>query len=97
VWISSRTGQALSGHSINLLVAHLTEVRFGKPMNLHMFREAPPTTLAIKAPKHVKVGATINNHTDYRSTERAYNLANAMDAAAAHLQTLTALRRKFRQ
>jgi len=57
----------------------------------------PFTTLAIKAPKHVRVGATINNHTDYRSTERAYNLANTMDAATAHLENLTALRRKFRR
>jgi hypothetical protein len=62
----------LSGHSINLLVAHLTEQRFGKPMNMHMFREAAPTTLAIKAPEHVRIGATINNNADFRTTERAY-------------------------
>lgn len=66
-------------------------------MSMHMFREAAPTTLAIKAPEHVRIGATINNHADFRTTERAYNLANAMDAADAHLKNLTALRRKFRR
>lgn len=97
LWISSRTGCAMSGHTINLTVGSLTEQRFGKPMNLHMFREAAPTTLAIKAPQHVRIGATINNHADFSTTERAYNLANTMDAAEAHLETLTALRRKFRR
>lgn len=97
LWISSRTGETLNGHTIGLTISRLTEERFGKPMNPHMFREAGPTTLAIKAPQHVRIGATINNHADFRTTERAYNLANAMDAAAAHLENLTALRRTFRR
>lgn len=95
--VSSRSGHAMSGHTINCTIAPLIAQRFGQPMNLHMFREAVPTTLAIRAPKQVRIGAAINNHADYRTTERAYNLATAMDAATAHLENLTALRRKFRR
>jgi hypothetical protein len=62
-----------------------------------MFREAAPTTLAIRAPELVRLGAVVNNHTDYRMTERAYNLATAMDAAEAHLAHLAALRKRFRR
>jgi len=45
----------------------------------------------------VRLGAVVNNHTDYRMTERAYNLATAMDAAEAHLAHLAALRKRFRR
>jgi integrase len=97
LFVSSRTGRAMSGHTINLTVGALIKQRFGKPMCLHMFREAVPTTLAIKAPEHVRIAAVINNHADYRTTERWYNLATMMDAADAHLENLNALRRKHRR
>jgi integrase/recombinase XerD len=97
LFISSRNGRAMSGHTINLTVGPLIAQRFGKPMNLHMFRQASPTMLAIKAPAHVRLGAVVNNHADYRTTERAYNLARAMDAAESHLDNLRALRRRFRR
>lgn len=97
LFLSSHSGRALSGHAMLLTIGPLIAKRFGKPMSLHMFRDAVPTTLAIKAPKHVRIAAAINNHADYQMTERWYNLANAMDAATAHLANLTALRRKFRR
>ena len=97
LFLSSRNGRSLSGVAMHLGIERLIANRFGAPMSLHMFRDAVPTTLAIKAPKHVRIAAAIDNHADYRTTERWYNLARTIDAADAHLENLTALRRKLRR
>ena len=95
LFMSSQSGQAMKGHSINLMVSALIRQHFGKSMSVHMFREAVPTTLAIKLPQHVRIAAVINNHADYRTTERWYNLARMMDAAQSHLDNLADLRKEL--
>lgn len=95
VWISGRSGKAMSGHTMNLTVGAITEERFGRPVNLNLFRDIAATTLAIEDPEHVRLGAAINGHRDYRTTQRSYNLSRMHHAAVAYQDTLAALREEL--
>lgn len=95
LWISTRTGEAMSGHTMNLTVGEITRKRFGKPVNLNLFRDIAATTLAIEDPEHVRLGATINGHRDYRTTQRSYNLSQSHQAAAVYQKSLFNLREEL--
>jgi len=95
VWISGRTGTAMSGHTMNLMVGAITRKRFGRPVNLNLFRDIAATTLAIEDPAHVRLGAAINGHRNYRTTQRHYNLSRMHQAAVAYQDALAALREEL--
>lgn len=91
LWISV-TGKRLSPKQIGQIVSRRTERELGHDLNPHLFRKLVPTELAIHDPEHVGVAQPLLGHADYRTTERAYNLGRALDAARRHYGVLRAIR-----
>ena len=67
---------------------------FGKPVNPHLFRDCAATSIAIRDPEHVRIAAAILGHSRFETTERHYNLARSVDAAANYHHHLDRLRRE---
>jgi integrase len=79
LWITCRR-KAMAEISIYLRVRDITRERLGVALNLHAFRDGPPTLLAIEDPEHVGAATAILGHADPRVTEQHYNLAHGLDA-----------------
>jgi len=93
LWISS-TGKPLTAKRVGQIVSRRTERELGRDLNPHLFRKIMPTELAIHDPEHVCIAQPLLGHADYRTTERAYNLGRAIDAARRHHQVVQAIRAK---
>ncbi len=94
LWISTRTGGGLSPHTMNLRVCEHTQRAFGRPVNMHLFRDCAATSIAIRDAKHVRIAATILGHRSFSTTERHYNLARSLEAASDYHQLLEQIRRE---
>src|SRR5205085_8045604 len=93
LWISS-TGKPLTAKQIGQIVSRRTERELGRDLNPHLFRKIVPTELAIHDPEHVGIAQPLLGHADYRTTQRAYNLGRALDAARRHHELLSDLRKE---
>jgi integrase len=91
LWISD-TGKPLSPKQVGQLVSRRTKQELGRDLNPHLFRKMVSTELAIHDPEHVGVAQPLLGHADYRTTEAAYNLGRAIDAARRHHQVVRAIR-----
>lgn len=91
VWISDN-GRPLSAKGVGQVVSRRTGRDFGRSVNPHLLRKLVPTELAIRDPAHVGIAQPLLGHAEYRTTERAYNLGRALDAAARHQRLLQNLR-----
>jgi integrase len=78
----------------NELINRVTRRELGRPVNPHLFRKIVPTELAIRDPGHVGIAQVLLGHASYETTDRAYNLARALDAARQVQDTMGALRRE---
>jgi site-specific recombinase XerD len=90
-WISHR-GRPLTGKEIGNRVSAVTKRELGRTINPHLFRKIIPTELAIRDPAHVGVAQPLLGHADYRTTQQAYNLGRALDAARQHHRLLESIR-----
>jgi integrase/recombinase XerD len=70
----------------------VTERELGRDINPHLFRKIISTELAIRDPAHVGIAQPLLGHADYRTTQQAYNLGRALDAARRHHSVLQAIR-----
>jgi site-specific recombinase XerC len=93
LWISF-TGKPVTPKQIGQIVSRITQRELGRALNPHLFRKIVPTELAIHDPQHVGVAQPLLGHADYRTTERAYNLGRALDAARRHHELLSDLRKE---
>ena len=84
LWISARSGRALSGHTMNLRIGEHTGRSFDHHLNMHLFRDCAATSVAIRDPKHVRIATAILGHRCFETTERHYNLARSVEAAERH-------------
>jgi len=91
LWISA-SGKPLSPKQIGQIVGRRTKHELGRDLNPHLFRKLVPTELAINDPEHVGIAQPLLGHADYRTTERAYNLGRAIDAARRLHYTIQSLR-----
>ena len=91
-WISHR-GRPLTGKEIGKRITAVTKRELGRNINPHLFRKIIPTELAIRDPAHVGVAQPLLGHADYRTTQQAYNLGRALDAARQHHRLLEMIRR----
>jgi integrase/recombinase XerD len=82
-WISDG-GRPLTAKEIGQRVSAITKGELGRDLNPHLFRKLVPTELAIHDPEHVGIAQPLLGHADYQTTQRAYNLARAIDAARRH-------------
>ncbi len=90
-WISNG-GRPLTAKGIGNLISTVTARELGRALNPHLFRKIIPTELAIRDPVHVGVAQAILGHADYRTTQRAYNLGRALDAAGRHHAVVQSIR-----
>jgi site-specific recombinase XerD len=90
-WLSS-SGKPLTAKKIGERVSAVTKQELGRAVNPHLFRKVIPTELAIRDPAHVGVAQPLLGHTDYRTTQRAYNLGRALDAARQHHRLVQSIR-----
>ena len=82
----------LSPHTMNLRICEHTRVAFGKPINMHLFRDCSATSIAITDAEHVRIAAGILGHRSFETTERHYNLATSLQASSAYHDELKHLR-----
>ena len=73
-----------------------TEEAFGKPINLHMFRDAAATSIAIEDPDHVRIAATLLGHSSLATTQKYYDQSRMLAAGRNYQSTLNQLRNKLR-
>jgi integrase/recombinase XerD len=90
-WISHQ-GKPLTGKEIGQRVSAVTKRELGHAVNPHLFRKVIPTELAIRDPSHVGIAQPLLGHADYRTTQQAYNLARALDAAREHHRLVQSIR-----
>jgi integrase/recombinase XerD len=90
-WISNG-GKPFTAKEVGKRVIAATKREFGRPINPHLFRKMIPTELAIRDPPHVGVAQPLLGHADYRTTQRAYNLGRALDAARRYQRLVQSLR-----
>jgi site-specific recombinase XerD len=91
LWISHR-GLPLTAKEVGQRISAATHRELGQAVNPHLFRKVVTTELAIGDPAHVGVSQSLLTHADYRTTERAYNLGRAIDAARRHHDVVRAIR-----
>ena len=94
-WISE-SGKALRPKHFHEILTRVTMRELGRAINPHLFRKLVPSALAIQDPARVGIARPLLGHASYETTDRAYNLARAVDAARQVQETLGALRREAR-
>ena len=83
LWIN-RYGQALSGGGALKPIIERTRARFGHPVTPHLFRDCAATTIAEETPARVRMSAAVLGHSDFRTTEAYYIVANTRLAGAGY-------------
>ena len=87
LWISSH-GSPLTQIAIYDAIRNHTEAAFGTPINLHLFRDAGATTLAVDDPQHVRIAAPLLGHRTFSTTERHYIQATGIEAHRRFIATV---------
>jgi len=90
-WISDG-GRPLTAKEVGQRISAVTKRELGHALNPHLFRKIIPTELAIRDPAHVGIAQPLLGHADYRTTQQAYNLGRALDAAGRHHAVVQSIR-----
>lgn len=93
LWLSAEGGP-LSTPMLGCLVKARTQAAFGRSINLHLFRDAAATSVALEDPASVRIAAQVLGHGSFATTERHYNLAQGQKAAESWHQVLDRGRRQ---
>jgi integrase/recombinase XerD len=83
LWVN-QYGQALSEDGPIQPIIERTRARFGHHVNPHLFRDCAATTIAEEDPKRVRMSAAVLGHSDFRTTEAHYIVANTQVAGASY-------------
>ena len=75
LWASNE-GCPMTASGITKCVRRRTQQRLGIAISPHRFRDCAASTLANRAPKQVRVAASLLGHTNLETTERYYIQAN---------------------
>ena len=67
-----------SPHTIGTTITECTKRAFGRPVNVHLFRDCAATSIAVHDPDHVRIAAAVVGHRSFATTQRHYNLATAL-------------------
>jgi integrase len=84
LWISARTGEALTKKNLGTLVSKITLATIGVDVSPHLFRTAAASTAAAYGSKTPHLASALLNHTDPRVTEEHYNRATIDQAAKVY-------------
>ena len=96
LWASAKGGP-LSGTGLYDLVCKRTRVAFGKPINLHLFRDIAATEIAYKDPAKIGIARDLLGHSDLRAIDKHYIQASQIQAGRAYHQALLAERNDLAQ
>ena len=96
LWASAKGGP-LSGAALYDLVCKRTRVAFGKPINLHLFRDIAATEIAYKDPAKIGIARDLLGHSDLRAIDKHYIQASQIQAGRAYHQALLAERNDLAQ
>ena len=91
LWLG-RYGGTFGPKKVNKRINAVTLRELGHAMNPHLFRKLMPTELAIADPAHVGIAQPLLGHASYDTTQRYYNLGQAIDAARRVQATVASLR-----
>ena len=94
LWASVK-GNPLSAGALYRRVISRTKEAFGFSINPHLFRDCAVTTLAIRKPEHVLVGAGLLGQSDLRTIHKHYIHAQTIQAGNAHQAVISKLRRRL--
>ena len=89
LWASAKGGP-MGDDAIYGCVCRRTKAAFGRPVNLHLFRDCSATTIAIEDPANILVARDFLGHSDLRMTQR-YNQAPQIQAIGEFQAALTVL------
>jgi integrase/recombinase XerD len=90
-WLSN-SGKPLNAKQIGQIVSRRAKRDLRRAISPRLLRKLIPTELAIHDPEHVGVARPLLGHADYRTTQRAYNLGRALDAARRHQEVIRSIR-----
>jgi integrase/recombinase XerD len=91
LWLG-RYGGMFGPKKVNKRINDITLRELGRAMNPHLFRKLVPTELAIHDAAHVGIAQPLLGHASYDTTQKYYNLGQAIDAARHVQATMAALR-----
>jgi integrase len=93
LWISSRSGEPMTGKNLGTLVSKITLETLGVDVSPHLFRTAAASTAAVYGGSTPHLASALLNHTDPRVTEEHYNRATSISAARAYAAIAEAFRK----
>jgi integrase/recombinase XerD len=91
LWLG-RYGGLFGPKKVNKRINEITLRELGRAMNPHLFRKLVPTELAIHDPAHVGISQLILGHSTDDTTQKAYNLGQAIDAGRRVQVTIASIR-----
>lgn len=91
LWVTI-DGTAVSAGAQQKALAHRTRARFGRVVNVHLFRDCAATSIAAEDPDHVRMAAQLLGHASLRTTERYYVVANTRSALRRHHDRIREIR-----
>ena len=92
LWVTI-DGTAVSAGAQQTALAHRTRARFGRIVNVHLFRDCAATSIAAEDPDHVRMAAQLLGHASLQTTERYYIAANTWSALRRHHDGVREIRR----
>jgi integrase len=88
LWISSRTGGAMTKKNLGTLVSKVTLQTLGVDVSPHLFRTAAASTAAAYGGNTPHLASALLNHTDPHVTEEHYNRASSVSASRIYAEIM---------
>ncbi len=96
LWASAKGGP-LSDAALYDQVCKRTRAAFGRPINLHLFRDIAATEIAYRDPARIGIARDLLGHSDLRAVDRHYNQASQVQAGRAYHRALLVERHDLAQ
>lgn len=90
LWASCKAGP-MHEEAVYECVRARTRRAFGRPINLHLFRDCAATTIATRDPANVRIAGPLLTHSDLRTTHKYYIQAGQLQAVRELHAALAAL------
>lgn len=91
LWVAD-SGRPFGYSYMGRRIADLTEKMIGVRVPPHFFRDAAATTLARESPEHARSAGPLLGHTSFRTAEKHYNHARAIEAGRTYNESLQRIR-----
>ena len=83
LWIS-RFGTRMAQGTLTVMTKQRTDTKFGKKVNVHLFRDCAATTIAWDNPDNPGIAMEVLGHSSPTASERSYNHALSLKAFGAY-------------